>query len=404
MTVGDTVPVVSSCPIPDVLDRVGPVTPDTAGDLRVFLEEVPDPRKARGVRHSLTSILVLAAAAVVADSRSFVAIAEWAADAPQWLLELAGVRFHAGSGRFTAPGESTVRRVLSLVDGDAVDAAIGAWTQARTPDRDAGEALPAVAVDGKSVAGTFGPAGGSGVHLLAALRHEEGTVVGQRQVPTGGELAGFAPLLDGIDIAGTVVTADALHTQRGHARYLHERGAHYVFTVKTGWPLVHTQPDTLPWDDMPCLVFTERGHGRTEVRTIRIAPLGEDGFGDVAFPHARHAFLIERYTTRHTTGRQSAYAALGVTSLTGDQAHPARIAAHLRGHWQIENRLHWVRDVTYREDASHVRTGNAPRVMASLRNLAINALRLAGHTTIATGLRHTARDFTRPLALLGITA
>jgi predicted transposase YbfD/YdcC len=398
------VPAALSCPIPDALRPVGPIAPDTVGDLRFFLQAVPDPRDRRGVRHSLGSILVLAAAAVAADARSFVAIGEWAADAPQWLLELAGARFDPGSGRFAAPAESTVRRVLSLVDGDALDAAIGAWSDSRLPDRDADEALPAVAVDGKSVAGTFGREGGSGVHLMTVLRHDHGTVAGQRQVPTGGELAGFRPLLDGIDLAGTVVTADALHTQRDHARYLHDRGAHYVFTVKTGWPLVYPQLDSLPWDDMPALVFEDRGHGRSELRTIRVAPLGEHGFGDVDFPHAAHAFLIERYRTCHATGRRGAFAALGVTSLTGDHAHPARIASHLRGHWGIENRLHWVRDVTYREDASRVRTGNAPRVMASLRNLAINALRLAGHTNIATGLRHTARDFTRPLALLGITA
>ena len=391
----------SSCPMPAVLGELAPFSVEQVGDLRVFLNRVPDPRKARGVRHSLESILLVAVAAVAAGACSFAAIAEWAADVPQHLLRLIGVRFDPWLGRFLAPEESTVRRVLGRVDGDALDAAIGAWSATRRPDP--GEALPAVAVDGKSVAGTFGPAGGGGVHLMAALRHDTGIVAGQRQVPTGGELAGFAPLLDGIDLTGVVVTADALHTQRDHARYLHARGAHYVFTVKTGWPRVYTQLDSLPWDDMPCLVFRDHGHGRTELRAIRIAPLGEHGFGDVDFPHAKHAFLIERYTRHHTTGRHAAYTALGVTSLTGDHAHPARIAAHLRGHWQIENRLHWVRDVTYREDASRIRTGNAPRVMASLRNLAINALRMAGHTNIAAGLRTMARNPRRPLQLLGIT-
>lgn len=94
-------------------------------------------------------------------------------------------------------------------------------------------------------------------------------------------------------------------------------------------------------------------------------------------------------------------AILGVTSLTS-HTDPARIAALVRGHWEIENRLRWVRDVTYDEDASHVRTGTAPRVMASLRNLAISALRQTGHTNIAAALRHTARDPARPLTLLGI--
>ncbi|WP_026316207.1 ISAs1 family transposase, partial [Actinokineospora enzanensis] len=83
-------------------------------------------------------------------------------------------------------------------------------------------------------------------------------------------------------------------------------------------------------------------------------------------------------------------------------AHPTRVATYIRNHWHIENRLHWVRDVTYTEDASHVRTGNAPRVMASLRNLAINTLRHHGWNNIAQGLRHMSRNPHRPLTLLGI--
>jgi hypothetical protein len=92
----------------------------------------------------------------------------------------------------------------------------------------------------------------------------------------------------------------------------------------------------------------------------------------------------------------------GVTSLPGDRAGPAALAALLQDHWKIQNRLHWVRDVTFGEDASRVRAHNGPRVMASLRNLAISALRLAGHTNLAAATRHMARDVTRPLTLLGI--
>lgn len=94
--------------------------------------------------------------------------------------------------------------------------------------------------------------------------------------------------------------------------------------------------------------------------------------------------------------------AYGVTSLTPDQADPARLLQLTRGHWEIENRLHWVRDVTYDEDRSQLRTGNAPRTLASLRNLAIGVLRLAGATNIAKGLRHVAHDPNRALTLLGL--
>jgi predicted transposase YbfD/YdcC len=91
-----------------------------------------------------------------------------------------------------------------------------------------------------------------------------------------------------------------------------------------------------------------------------------------------------------------------VTSLTIHEASPAQLAGYLRGHWRIENQLHDVRDVTFGEDASHARTGSLPRVLASLRNLAIGALRLAGHPNLAAALRHIGRDPARPLTLLGL--
>ena len=141
----------------------------------------------------------------------------------------------------------------------------------------------------------------------------------------------------------------------------------------------------------------DTGHGRRERRTIQVLPTPTN----IDFPGAAQAFLVERYSTDTTTGKTSAVAILGITSLTA-HTHPAQLAALIRGHWEIENRLHWVRDVTYREDASRVQTGTAPRVMAGLRNLAISALRQAGHTNIAAALRHTARNPARPLTLLGI--
>lgn len=141
------------------------------------------------------------------------------------------------------------------------------------------------------------------------------------------------------------------------------------------------------------------GHGRVEQRTIQVLPAPQD----LDFPGAAQVFRITRDRTDRATGTHETHTWYGVTSLTPQQANPTQIAGLLRGHWDIENRLHWVRDVTYGEDHSQVRTGTAPRAMASLRNLAISALRLTGATNIATALRHMARDTTRPLALLGIT-
>jgi predicted transposase YbfD/YdcC len=370
-------------------------------DLRRYLAVVPDPRKRRGVRHTICSILVIAAAAVCAGARSFVAIGEWAADAPQRVLALLGARRDPRRGRYLAPDEATVRRALQTVDADAVDAAIGTWLgkqDTRTPGRD-GAPGPAIAVDGKTLRGTCGRDGTGGVHLLAAMTHAAGTVVAQAQVDgKTSEVAWFAPLLDRVDLAEAVVTADALHTVRGHARYLAARGADYVFIVKENQHRLYELLDGLAWQQAPLYSATSVGHGRRERRTIQVLPVPEN----VKFPCAAQAFLVERYVVDSATGKTSAVAVLGITSLTPNKADPARLASLVRGHWKIENRLHWVRDVTYGEDASQVRTGAAPRVMASLRNLAISALRQKGHTNMAAALRATARDAIRPLTLLGI--
>ncbi|RSM45520.1 ISAs1 family transposase [Amycolatopsis balhimycina DSM 5908] len=367
---------------------------------------MPDPRDRRGVRHSIGSILALAAAAVVAGAQSFTAIGEWAADAPQPVLAALGARFDPRQARYAAPDEATVRRVAARVDGDLLDDVISSWlTGHNTDDPDPAETAPAaIAVDGKSLRGTFARTGGAGVHLLAAITHETATVLGQRQVPAGSsEITWFQPLLDTIDLAGRVVTADALHTTAAHARYLHQRGADYVFTVKENQHRLHSLLDTLPWHEIPAHITSGSGHGRSERRTVQLAPLGEYlGYPAIDFPHATHAFLIERYTTHHTSQKRSAHAAFGLTSLTGPWAHPAHIGDYVRSHWHIENKLHYVRDVTYKEDQSRARTGTAPRVMATLRNLATSAHRQAGHNNIAKALRHTARNATRALTLLGI--
>jgi predicted transposase YbfD/YdcC len=428
------VPAVESFLIPAAFDRLTPlIGSDTApvtgveqvADLREYLAGVPDPRDLRdrrGVRYSAGSLLALAAAAVLAGARSFVAIGEWIADVPQRVLASLGARFDARRDRYLAPEESTVRRLTQQVDGDLLDAAICDWLSrhpsghaAGQPDTadtadTAGQAAPAIAVDGKSLRGTFARTGGAGVHLLAALTHttgdhrSEGIVLAQRQVTRKtSEIAWFAPALDGIDLAGKVVTADALHTTRDHARYLIDRGAHYVFTVKTNQHRLYGLLDTLPWREIPTCTLEETDHGRTERRTIQLAPLGDYlGYPAIDFPHATQAFLIERYITHHGSGKHSAYAALGITSLPAEHTHPTHIATYVRNHWHIENRLHWIRDVTYREDHSRIRTGNAPRAMATLRNLAISALRHHGWNNIAQGLRHMSRNPTRPLTLLGI--
>jgi predicted transposase YbfD/YdcC len=356
------------------------------GRLLPVLAAVPDPRARRGVRHKLAAILGLALCAVLAGARSFTAIAEWAADTDQATRDAFGV-----TG--VVPCESTFRRTLQTLDADALDQAAGGWAQQRTapaPGR-----RRAVAVDGKTLRGS-GVAGGPGRHLLAALDHEHGVVLGQADVEAKtNEIPMFTTLLDHIDLAGAVITADALHAQRAHAKYLvTERSAHYLITIKRNQPGLHAQLAALPWRHVPVAWRTrEKGHGRAERRTLKVTAVA----AGLAFPHAAQAIQIVRRRRPLTGTKWSTETVYAITSLTVIQARPADLARFLRGHWGIEDRLHWVRDVTYDEDRSQVRAGNGPRVMASLRNLAIAVLRLTGHTSIAAALRYHARQPGRPL-------
>ncbi|WP_445045484.1 ISAs1 family transposase [Streptomyces sp. SAS_272] len=191
---------------------------------------MPDPRDPRGVRHALAVVLALAACAVLAGATSLLAVGEWIVDAPPQVLELLGVQPDPVLPWRLVPAEATVRRLLARVDDDALDRAVGGWLADRRPES---SGLRGLSVDGKSLRGAA-KARGRKVHLLAALEHTSGLVVAQLDVgEKTGETTCFQPLLDTVaDLAGTVVTSDALHTQREHAGYLLGRQAHYIAIVR----------------------------------------------------------------------------------------------------------------------------------------------------------------------------
>ncbi|WP_243639528.1 ISAs1 family transposase [Micromonospora sp. MW-13] len=216
------------------------------------------------------------------------------------------------------------------------------------------------------------------------------------------EITRFAPLLDQLsDLRDTVVTADALHCQREQVAYLAERGAHWILTVKGNQPSLHAQLARLPWRAAPDTARdSDRGHGRREIRTCKILSISTG----IDFPHAAQALQIRRRRRRlDQPKRFTTETVYAITDLHVRQARPEHLAGWIRGHWSIENKVHRVRDVTYDEDRSQIRTGTGPQVMASLRDAAIGALRLTGLTNIAAANRHHARDSNRSLALLGIT-
>ncbi|MPZ26514.1 MAG: ISAs1 family transposase [Micromonosporaceae bacterium] len=380
-------------------------TPADAG-LVAHLATVPDPRDRRGVRHRLASLLSVAVCAVLAGARSLTAIGEWAADAPADVLTALGVRADPLTGIMRAPDESTVRRVLVGIDGDALDGAVGAWLAGLSP-MSAPPAIepptprgpwPAIAVDGKTPRGSSNQTTGP-IHLLAAMHHTTTAVLGQVAVDAKrNEITAFRPLLQPLELTRTVITADALHTQREHAEFLVANRAAYLVIVKRNQPQLYRQLKALPWRAVPVGDHTRnRGHGRDEIRRLQV--LTTPG---LQFPHAVQALKITRRTKPIGSRRWRTVTVYAVTNLSAYQASPAHLADYLRGHWRIEA-LHHIRDVTYGEDASQVRTGTGPRAMASLRNLAIGILRHYGVTNTAKALRHNARDAHRPLAFLGIT-
>ncbi|HVI35951.1 MAG TPA: ISAs1 family transposase [Gaiellales bacterium] len=365
------------------------------------LSAVPDPRRRRGRRYSLQSILLIAVSAVLAGARSYAAIGDWAAVT----RPAVGV-----CGR--PPHAATIRRVLMAVDPVAVQAALTAWALAhRTAQAAAAEhtSLPRnerrqlLAVDGKSLRGARRP-DGQQTKLLAVIDHAQRLVLTQTEVVDGNEIAAFVTALDTLaQLRGCLITADALHTQRGHAEYLLGRGAHYLFTVKDNQPTLRRALAALPWRAAPngSDPGPARRHGRVESRTATVIDLEGTEVGQL-FPGAARAMKIVRRRIDTATGVASTETVYAITSLGHRYADAVLLAIWLRGHWQIENALHWVRDVTFGEDHSAVRTGAGPQVMAALRNTAINVSRLAGHTNIAAAQRRY--SWTPGAAVEAITA
>jgi predicted transposase YbfD/YdcC len=356
----------------------------------------------------LVVVLTTAVCAVAAGARSFVAIAEWVADLPATVAE------HLGTAA-RCPSEATIRRVVRDVDADRFDAAIGEFVQQRCAALAPPGRRRALAIDGKTVRGSrsTGPdAERPARHLLAVIDQHTRVVLGQVSIDTRvegktSEISRFAPLLDtltALDLTDVVITADALHTQREHVETLAARGAHWVLTVKGNQPRLRRQLAGLPWRQVePAHRSAETAHGRREIRTLKVVTIA----AGIAFPYAAQAVQIVRRTRpvnarTGKAGRWRTETVYAITDLRPHQASPAELAGWIRGHWQIENALHWVRDVTFAEDLSQVRTGHAPQVMASLRNLVISLHRLAGATNIAKALRHHARDALRPLRLVKI--
>jgi len=267
----------------------------------------------------------------------------------------------------------------------------------------------------KKVAGTLRPLepglrgskkqGAPGTHLLAVLAHRLGLTLTQQAVAAKtNEITEIATVLRQIVLTGRVVTMDALLTQRQVAQTIVDAGGDYVMLVKDNQPqlkadieLVFTMPPA--GDRQESVRTVDVGHGRIETRNLTTSQ-ALVGYSD--WPGLAQVFEVGRQVITKKTGKEQTEVVYGVTSLSSEWATPGRVLELVRGHWAIENKLHWVRDVTFDEDRSQVRCGNIPQVMAALRNSAIGLLRWAGETNIAAACRRFAAQPAQALALIGI--
>jgi len=365
------------------------------------LAEVPDFRRRRGQRHPLTAILALACTAMLCGFRSYSTIVEWGRT---YGPELMGA---LGFTRAGGPSVGTLHTVLRHLDREALERTLGAWAEgvlAASPGEPG--LAEGIALDGKTLRGSR-KQGAPGAHLLAAVGQRLGLSLAQRAVPDEtNELGVVRAVLRDLVLAGRVVTADALHTQQAVAGAILAGGGDYVLPVKDNQPHLLAQIQdvfahpALFSDTFTVAETTDVGHGRIERRRLTASPAPP---GVAEWPGLRQVYRIERTATRKRTGGRRQEVGYGISSLPPERADAARLLGYTRWHWHIENRSHWVRDVTFQEDASRVRTAPIPQVLAALRNTVIGLRHAAGRTQIKAATLDLQANPWDALALLGIT-
>jgi predicted transposase YbfD/YdcC len=365
--------------------------------LRDALADVPDFRQAQGRRYDLLPVLLLCCVAVMCGARSQAAIADWGQNyGARWLSRL-GLR--------RGPSQPTLHRIFKGLDCARLEQSVAGWVE-QVLHACAAPALDGLALDGKTLRGSARQ-GAAESHLVSALSHRLGVVVAQLAVADKShEIGHLEPLLAALVLDGRVVTADALHTQREVAQAIISRGGDYLLPVKENQPalrediaLVFAHRQTLA-DTITSAQTTDSHGGRITQRRLCTSTALQ---GYLSWPGHAQVLELRRWVTNKRTGETRSEVVYGITSLAPERASAAQLLRLWREHWHIENRLHWVRDVTFDEDRSQVRAGHAPQVMAALRNVAISLLRLCGAENIAAACRRYAARPALALAALGIS-
>jgi predicted transposase YbfD/YdcC len=337
------------------------------------LAAIEDPRCEWKVEHRLLDILVIAVCAVLGEAESFEDIALYGRCKEAWLRGFLALP----NG---IPSHDTFRRVLTLIDPDAFERSFLGWVRAVFRPE---EGVPRqVAIDGKTVRRSFDRKHGrSPLHLVSAYATEGGIVLAQRATETkGGELAVLPDLLDGLDLSGCLVSLDALACHPAIAGHIAGRGGDYLLALKGNRKKAHAEVRdwfaanafALGASLRPFFDAFDDGHGRLVRRRVFACP----DIGVFAtlkdWPGLRAVLAVE--TIRGIPGRGKVTAEIR-HYLSSAELPPAALAAAIRDHWRIENGLHWILDVTFREDASRVREPNAARNLALLRKIALNLAR-----------------------------
>lgn len=370
---------------------------------------IPDPRKARGKRYPWLYLLALIGAALACGQQTAHAIAHWVILHGPELLE------RLQPPRSSMPSESTIRRALHGVDTCILERRLTGLAQylaATGPKQgtiktETGQVLQGQALDGKELRGVR--AHGEKLHLLSLVQHESGRTLSQMSVETKtNEITAAPELVRDRDLRGTVTTMDALLTQRPFAQQILDQNGHYLMVVKRNQgnlydaiALLFDDPPWLPREkEAECQVHrsVEKGHGRLEKRTLESSHTLSDYLD---WPSVGQVMRRRYERIRLKTGEISAATTYGITSLPHTEVGAAGLEQLWRGHWTIENRVHYVRDVTMGEDANQTHTGNAPHVLAALRNAVLNLFRHHSWNNIADAFRHYNASVNRALALIG---
>jgi len=341
--------------------------------LMSVLHQIDDPRDARGVRYSLVTLLSLLILAKLAGEDGVKGMSEWVKLRGQALAGLLNLT------RKTMPHQTTYERVLAELDAVELEQKIGQFFAQQQDDN------ITISIDGKVLRGTIAVGETQGTHLLAAYVPQTGVVLMQIEVDCkANEMVAAPQLLSYLDLTGCVVTGDAMFTQRDLCIDIIEAGGHFVFPVKANQK---TLQQAIADAFMPADVakahqaitleqgFTQSlnmGHGRIEQRYLTVT---SDLNDYLDFPHVQQVFRLQRLIQHQTTGQLTYQVVFGITSLSREQCSPQQLLEIVRSHWHIENRLHYVRDVTFHEDASRIRHTQRQRILATLNNLVIGLIR-----------------------------